>query len=346
MERTEKQTPDWSELSYRLVETDFIYRATGDRSRARVWRRGGFLPYGEVAYSPAAAFLSYGLGIFEGLKARRTADRRILLFRPERNAERFRRSAEQLLMAPFPRRRFIDAVEELVRRNARFVPPFGRGSLYVRPTEHAIEPKLGIGPCNEFQVMMYCSPVGSYFSGPSREGLRLRVLEQGRVAAGGTGSAKAMGNYANCLAASQAWKKKGFDEVLYLDARHLRYVTETSGSNFFMKRKDGVVVTPPLDDQILPGVTRESVIAIARDLLCAKVEERPLPIEEVLAEGKEVFCTGTAWTIQNVNEIFFRDRGFSYPDRELRSSLLTILQGIQRGARDDPFGWTRPVATG
>src|SRR4029453_10453230 len=153
--------------------------------------------------------------------------------------------------------------------------------------------------------------------------------------------AKAMCNYSGGIHAAGQWKEKGFDDVLYLDARHVRYATETSGSNVFLNGTDGAIVTPPLDDQILPGVTRDSRIQVARKLLGLKVEERALPIEEVVDAGEEVFCTGTAWTLQSVREIVYRDRTVSFPADATRKALLDALRGIQTGAKPDPFGWTR-----
>lgn len=338
--------PDWDRLTFSLTETDWMFRALGDTRRDPIWDPGEFIPFQNIALSPAAACLSYGLGVFEGLKAQRAVDGRVLLFRPDRNAARFQRSAERLLMPPFPADRFVEAVVELVARNVRFVPPCGKGSFYIRPLQHAVEPKLGLGPCNLFAVTMYGSPVGSYFAGKTagaRSGVRLRVLQQGRVAPGGTGAAKAMGNYAGGIAIASEWKKKGFDDVLYLDARHLRYVTETSGSNVFLRRKDGKVVTPPLDDQILPGVTRESVIEIARKLFGIEVEERPLPIEEIFDEGDELFCTGTAWTVQSVIELSYENRTWRPGSDALQKKLLDAILGIQTGAREDKFGWTVEV---
>lgn len=346
-----KPPPDFDHLAFALTETDFIYQAFGDTTRSPVWDEGEFLPFRDITVSPAAAFMSYGLGVFEGLKAQRTADGRILLFRPEKNAERLQKSAERLLLAPFPARQFLDAVEGVVRRNVRFVPPAEKGSFYIRPLEHASEPRLGLGPCTRFTVTIFGSPVGSYFAGKGSAragapaGVRLQVLEQGRVAPGGTGFAKAMGNYAGGITIAHEWKQKGFDDVLYLDAHHLRYVTETSGSNVFLKRKDGKIVTPPLDDQILPGVTRDSTIQVARRIFGLEVEERPLPIEELIEEGEELFCTGTAWTIQNVREIVYRGCSYPFPTDETRLQLLEVLRGIQTGMREDPFGWTREVKT-
>jgi len=189
--------------------------------------------------------------------------------------------------------------------------------------------------------------VGGYFSKGSAaagpEGVRLQVLEQGRVAPGGTGSAKAMANYAGGIWVAHQWKDKGFDDVLYLDARHLKYITETSGSNVFARLRSGTLVTPPLDDQILPGVTRDSVIRAARDVLRVKVEERPVAIEEVIADAEELFATGTAWTVQSIREVVHRGKAYGFPKADLRRALLDIIRGIQTGERDDPFGWTVEV---
>ena len=187
-----RPVPDWDTLTFAFTETDALYRSDGRRVARAVWDAGAIVPFGPLSLSPAAAVLSYGLGIFEGLKAFRREDGAIQVFRPDMNAARFARSAERLMMAPFPAAQFVDAVDRLVDANRRFVPPFGQGSFYIRPMEHAIEPKLGIGPCRLFDVTIYGSPVGAVKSGPT-DGLRLRVVEQARVAPGGTGAAKAIG---------------------------------------------------------------------------------------------------------------------------------------------------------
>ena len=338
-----KPVPDWDTLTFSLTETDFMYRSFGDTLRDPVWDEGGLLPYGDITISPAAAFMSYGLGVFEGLKAQKTADGRVLLFRVDKNAERLQKSAERLTMTPFPVEQFQEAAVEVVRHNLRFVPPQDKGSFYLRPVQHAIEPQLGLGPSTKFSFILFGSPVGDYFSGGDPTGVRLKVLEQGRAAPGGTGYSKAMGNYAGGIYIASGWKDKGFDDVLYLDAHHLQYVTETSGSNVFLKRRDGTIVTPELNDQILPGVTRDSTIRVAREILSLEVEERPLTIDEVLAEGEELFCTGTAWTIQNVREVVYRDHVVSFPETQTCKALLQVLRSIQTGTREDPFGWIREV---
>lgn len=333
--------PDWDRLDFAFRETDTLYRCEGDIEREPVWTSGKTLPFGELPVHPASAFLSYGLGIFEGLKAHRARDGRILLFRHGDNAVRFQRSAEKLMMPAFPKRSFVDAVEAVVRGNERFVPPYGKGSFYVRPLQHATEPKVGIAPCSQFWVLIFGLPVGEYFA--AGDGVRLKVLDQGRVAPGGTGAAKAMGNYAGGIAIAHPWKQQGFDDVLYLDARHVRYVTETSGSNVFARLSGGEIVTPPLDDQILPGITRDTVIRLAREVLEMEVVERPLPLEQVLDEATEIFCTGTAWTVQHVRELDYCDRVHKFETRQLQQALLEELRGIQLGEREDRFDWVTEV---
>jgi branched-chain amino acid aminotransferase len=339
-----RPVPDWNALTFSFTETDFMYRADGDTRRDTVWAPGRIEPYGPIALSPAAAVLSYGVGIFEGLKAFRREDGEVQVFRPSANAARFQRSAERLSMAPFPCGEFLSAVDRLVDANRRFVPPHGRGSFYIRPMQHAVEPRLGYGACRELAVTMYGSPVGAV--GPAAGAIRLRAVERARVAPGGTGAAKAMGNYAGSVHVASAAKEQGFDDVLYLDARELKYVTETSGANFFMVSRAGQLITPPLDDQILAGVTRDSAITIAREDLGLEVQERPVSIEEALAEAREAFCTGTAWTLRSVGEIVFRDRSVRLPGREVRDRLWEILGGIQTGRQPDARGWARIVPEG
>ncbi|MFH2203387.1 MAG: branched-chain-amino-acid transaminase [Elusimicrobiota bacterium] len=339
----EPPAPDWDQLGFNLTATDAVYRAAGDAEAEPVWGADEFLPFGGVALSPAAAALSYGLGVFEGMKAERAADGRILLFRPEENARRLQRSAALFAMPPFPEDRFLRAVTGIVRRNERFIPPAGKGTLYIRPIELASEPMLGLRPAKRFELLIYASPVGAYFRSDAK-GLRLRALECGRVAPGGSGAAKAMGNYPSGIMARTRWQREGYDDVLYLDARHRRYVTETSGSNVFARLRSGVLVTPRLDDQILPGITRASVIELARSELGWPVEERDLAIDEVMDDAVEVFCTGTAWTVRSVGEIDTGRRAAAFPDESARRRILTRLRGIQSGAGADDRGWSHEVA--
>ncbi len=337
--------PDWNKISFALTEPDFMYVARGDDSDGVKWTPGEVVPFGDVSISPAAAVMSYGLGIFEGLKAHRAADGRVLLFRADRNAERFRKSAERMTLAPFPAKQFVDACVEVVRRNLRFVPPHDKGSFYLRPVEIATGHRLGLGPVHQFLVVIYGSAVGGYFSAGVNppKGVRLRVLEQGRVPSGGTGAAKCMGNYAGGIKIAYDWKQKGFDDVLYLDAHETKWVSETSGSNVFVKLKDGPLVTPPLSDQILDGNTRASTIQIAREIFGMKVEERPISIDETIADAEEVFAAGTAWTLVSVSELVHRDRAHRFEKTATREALRKRLRAIQNGAEEDRFGWTLEV---
>ncbi len=339
-----KPVPDWTALTFAFTETDYIYRADGDTRRDPVWTRGRIEPYGPIALSPAAAVLSYGVGIFEGLKAFRREDGTIRLFRPDANAARFQRSAERLSMAPFPIDEFLSAVDRLVDANRRFVPPPSVGSFYIRPLQHATEPRLGYGAGGAHQVTMYGTPVGSI--GPSMDAIRLQAVDRARVAPGGTGAAKAMGNYAGSMHVTSAAKAQGFDDVLYLDARELKYVTETSGANFFVVNRTGQLITPPLDDQILAGVTRNSVITVAREDLGLDVQERRISIDEILADAREAFSCGTAWTLRRVGEIGYRDRSVTLPGRDVRDRLWEIINGIQTGRLADTRGWTHLVPEG
>jgi branched-chain amino acid aminotransferase len=196
-------------------------------------------------------------------------------------------------------------------------------------------------------VLVFGCPVASYFDSspekPGEGGVRLKVLEQGRCAPGGTGAAKAMGNYAGGIALAHRWQREGYDDVLYLDARNVKYLTETSGSNVFVKLQSGRLITPPLDDQILAGLTRNSVIRIARETLGVTVEERDISVAEALEDGEEIFCTGTAWSVQPVREIDFRGHTHRFTIRDLRRAISDELEGIQFGTRQDTFGWTTVV---
>jgi len=339
------EIPSWDDLGFRFRPTDCIYRCAGDADRDPVWGEGEFLPFGDVTISPAAAVLSYGCGVFEGLKAERGSDGRVRLFRASDHGARFGRSARLLEMPVFPQARFVEAVRGLVAHNLRFVPPAGRGAFYVRPMLHGIEPMLGLARVRRFAVTMWGAPVGDYFAGRNGAGVRLKAVPFCRSAPGGTGGAKALGNYAGTLMWRRAAAAAGYDDVLYLDAAGRGFVSEASGANFFCVLDDGSVVTPPLDDTILAGITRDSVIRIARTLGGRKVHERPLPLEEVYARGREAFCTGTGWTVRSVDEIASSLGECRFESREVAEGIGAILREIRSGVREDGFGWTQIVAT-
>lgn len=333
-----------SVLDFSLHASDFMVVIRGDRKDpdgAAEWGEDQLLPTGALSLSPAAAVLSYGLGVFEGLKVHRSRDGRLLGFRIRDHARRFRRSAEILTLASLPVERFQAAVERLVAANEVRVPNPGTGSLYVRALLFADEPMLGLAPCRQFCVAFYCSPVGSYFSAGAA-GIRLRLLDQARVASGGTGNAKAIGNYAGSLVIRSRWQAQGYDDVLYNHAGGGGRITETTGSNPFVRFGDGTVATPRLDDQILPGVTRDSVLALLRDDGKAIVE-RDIKVDEILNDGRELFCTGTAWTVQPASELNDGRRHRTFTEQDTSRSLREQLDGIKSGDLPDPHGWISEI---
>jgi len=304
------------------------------------WQDGQIVPFHSIELSPAANILNYGQGIFEGLKAYRTARGKIVMFRPQKNAERFVRSAQKLALPPFSESQFMEAVKATVLANEEFIPDshHGRCSLYLRPVCIGIEPQLGVAAAKEYLFYIYASPVGPYFD---KVGVvKFLVMDVHRAAPRGTGDAKAVCNYPVTMRPKIEAKKAGFDDVIYLDPVHDKYIEEAGAANVFVLLKNDVLVTPPLGS-ILPGITRESVITLAKDILGLKVEERDISVEEVIENGKEMFVTGTAATITSVSDIGWKGtvHNINRNDYQLALQLYDILIGIQLQEREDPYNW-------
>ena len=336
------QKIDWDNLTFSVTPTRSMYLAECDLGKE--WEAGELVPFGNLSFSPAAGVLNYGQGAFEGLKAYRTSKGRTVLFRPDMNAKRFQRSAERLCIPPVPVELFIDAVVSVVRDNIAYVPPLGKGSLYIRPVVWGTGPVLGVKPAPSYTFVVYVSPVGPYFKG-GITCLHLKVTRSyHRAAPKGTGSVKAIGNYAASLYPHKLAKEHGFDEVIYVNPANEDLVEEVGSANLFAL-KDGVLKTPRLAGSILPGVTRDSVIRIAKEMLNLEVQEKDVTVDEVL-EADEVFCTGTAAVITPIGQITtdndFREIGGDEIGPVTRE-LYDILTGIQRETRDDPFGWVYPL---
>jgi len=329
---------DWDALTFSFTPTDIMYVAK--TKVGEPWPAGKLQPYGDIPMSPAAGVLNYGQGIFEGLKAQRTDTGDIVLFRNNKNAARFAAGAARLGMPPVSEEHFKKVVQDIVEANAKFVPPAGRGSLYIRPVLFGHGAILGVSPAPEVTFMVYACPVGPYF----KDGItpiHLKVSDEfHRVCAGGTGNVKAIANYAPGMIPSKNAKQEGFSEVIYLDAREHRYVEEVGAANFFCV-KDGVIYTPVLSSgTILPGVTRDSTIQIARDL-GYKVEECKVDIEFAFT-ADEVFCSGTAAIISPVGKITHGDREGVFANNEVgvvTKKLYETLTGIQLGRLPDKHGW-------
>eukprot|EP00931_Biecheleriopsis_adriatica_P087450 TRINITY_DN61915_c0_g1_i1.p1 TRINITY_DN61915_c0_g1~~TRINITY_DN61915_c0_g1_i1.p1 ORF type:complete len:403 (-),score=85.67 TRINITY_DN61915_c0_g1_i1:7-1215(-) len=283
---------DWDNLGFGLTTKD-TQMVIATCQRGGEWDSFEVKPYGAMQLEPSATILNYGQGIFEGMKAYRTSKGRIVLFRPEMNAKRMEQGARRFLMPPVPQKLFLEMCAAAARANADWVPPAGKGELYMRPLLMGSGASLGVGPSPEFSFVIYAAPVGRYFSG---SGARL-LVETGHSRASelGVGHVKAAGNYAPCFAPQAAAKESGFSDVLYLDASG-KYIEEAAASNFFCVR-DGVLHTPSLGT-ILPGVTRDSTIQLARRLAesgdadIQSVEEASISVEDVLG-ASEAFVTGT-----------------------------------------------------
>jgi len=302
-----------------------------------MWGRCHSEPYGPLALEPAATVLNYGQGVFEGIKAYRTSRGRIVLFRPQKNALRMAEGARRLMMPPVPTQLFMEACSMAVKENAAWVPPCGRGALYLRPLLFGSGADLGVKPSSRYSLVVFASPVGSYFGGA---GARMRIcLEHPRAALGGQGHVKAVGNYAQCFAAQRDAKADGFSDVIYLDAGG-DFIDEAAASNFFCVDADGVIHTPQLGT-ILPGVTRDSIIQLVRRRFGGELHLKVGKVStETALSASEAFLTGTGAGVIPVAHIASEERGLDLPcpgpvTRGLRDALLDL----QLERADDPFGW-------
>jgi branched-chain amino acid aminotransferase len=314
---------------------------------ARGWHDPRISARAPLQLDPAAAVLHYAQEIFEGLKAYRTSDDGVALFRPDANARRFRDSAERLAMPPLPEELFVKAVEQTALADRDWIPRGEGGSLYLRPFMIASEPFLGVKPASEYLFMVIASPVGSYFKGDSS---LLRVwasTDYTRAAPRGTGAAKCGGNYAASLRAQMEATEQGCDQVVFLDAVEGRWVEELGGMNVFFVFDDGTLISPPLGGTILPGITRDSIIRLARDLGMT-VREEPYSLEAWRADAgsgrlRESFACGTAAVITPIGTVRTREGDFTIGDGRsaegLSKRLRDALIAIQRCEAPDPYGW-------
>lgn len=335
-----------TDLGFGRVFTDHM--AIVRYSQAKGWHDARIESRAHFPLDPATAVLHYAQEIFEGLKAYKRDDGGVNLFRPDANARRFLDSAERMAMAPLPEPLFIEAIEQLVRLDRAWIPG-GEGSLYLRPFMIANEVFLGVKPSAEYIFSVIASPVGSYFKGGPAP-VSIWVSEHyTRAAIGGTGAVKCGGNYAASLRAQAEAIEHGCDQVVFLDAVERRYVEELGGMNIFFVFDDGSMLTPPLGT-ILPGITRDSIIALARDAGAA-VREEPYTIDQWRADSasgklKEAFACGTAAVISPIGNMrsvsgdFVINGGAAGP---VAMGLRRQLVDIQYGRASDPHNWIRKV---
>lgn len=339
----EKKDLDWANLGFGYMVADYRYVANYKDGK---WDDGAIVTDDKIVMSECAGVLQYAQTCFEGLKAYTTEDGKIVCFRPDLNAERMKDSCERLEMPVFPVDRFVKAVEEVVKANAAYVPPFGSGAtLYIRPYMFATNPVIGVKPGTEYQFRIFVTPVGPYFKGGAKP-LTIRVSDFDRAAPHGTGHVKAGLNYAMSLHAIVDAHEKGFDENLYLDPQTRTYVEETGGANFIFITKDGKFVTPK-SDSILPSITRRSLMEVAEKYCGMTVENRQVPLAE-LEEMAECGLCGTAAVISPVGKVVDHGKDICFPSGmdemgPKTKQLYETLTGIQMGKIEGPAGWVHEI---
>ncbi|MGI4749492.1 MAG: branched-chain amino acid aminotransferase [Janthinobacterium lividum] len=335
----------------RLPETDYSNLVFGQNFSDHMlvadyvngqWQNFEILPYGELRLSPAISSLHYGQAFFEGMKAYKLQNGQISIFRPYKNAERFNKSAERLCMPQLPEDLFVQSIAALVEQDQQWIPEQENHALYIRPFMFATEAALGVHPSSTYKFCVLTCPVGPYFS----KYLKVKVeTEYSRASDGGFGFAKAAGNYGGSMLPAKKAAEEGFDQIIWTDAREHAYVEELGAANIIFIL-DGKMVTPSTRDTILKGVTRDSILTIARSWNMP-VEERRVSVTEVLdgiKSGKltEAFGVGTAATITPIAEIGFQEAIFTLPDpekAEFASKLRRALDDIKYGRAKDLNNW-------
>lgn len=334
-------------LGFGKIFTDHMFIM--DYSTEKGWHDARIVPYGEISLSPACMVFHYGQEMFEGMKAYRAKDGRILLFRPEKNIERMNNTNERMCIPQVDKADVLQAIEELVWTDSDWIPTEPGTSLYIRPFIIATDPFLGVHPSHTYKFMIILSPSGSYYAGGLAPVKICVEDEYVRAVKGGTGYAKVGGNYAASLKGQEKAEEKGYAQVLWLDGIEHKYIDEVGAMNVFFVIGDKIV-TPKLEGNILPGVTRDSVISYLK----AKgydVEERRISIDEVYEAGedgllKEMFGTGTAAVISPVGLLDWHGKKLLINNGEIGTisqMLYDNITGIQFGNKEDEFGWSHEI---
>ena len=339
----EKKNIEWGNLGFGYMPTDKRFVAY---YKYGAWDEGALIDDPMITMSECACVLQYAQTCFEGIKAYTTEQGKIVTFRPDLNAKRMADSERRLQMPVFPEDRFVQAVVDVVKANAAYVPPYGSGAtLYIRPYMFGIDSVIGVKPATEYQFRIFTTPVGPYFKGGAKP-ITIRVSDVDRAAPHGTGDIKAGLNYAMSLYNIVDAHNKGFDENMYLDPATRTYVEETGGANFIFVTKDNKVVTPK-SNSILPSVTRRSLMVVAKDYLGLEVEERPVAKEE-LKDFAEAGLCGTAAVISPIGKIVDHGTEICLPSGmeemgPVTKKLYDTLTGIQMGRIEAPEGWIKEI---
>lgn len=336
------------EFSFGAVFSDHMFRQVFDKGLG--WHDAQIVPYQALQLDPSAAVLHYSQEIFEGLKAYRREDGKINLFRPEANCRRFNRSAVRMVMPEVDENLHLEALKELVKLDAAWVPSKDGSSLYIRPAMIATSSKLGLGASSQYTHFIITGPSGAYFAGGFKPIAVYITDEYRRAVVGGVGEAKTGGNYAASLMASEKVAELGYSQVLWLDSVHGQYIEEVGAMNICFVYEGKKIVTPALSGSILPGITRDSILKLAPTLGYEVSEER-MDVNQVVADiesGKitEVFGCGTAAVISPVGKLCFMQKDYVINNNEsgpVSKHLYDQLTGIQYGKIEDPFGWITTI---
>ena len=346
--KSPKAKPDFGKLGFGKYFTDhmLVMDYIADKGG---WQEIEIIPYDEFKLEPSTTVLHYAQGIFEGAKAYKDKAGNVTVFRIDENFKRMNKSAERLCMPALDSKKVIDALFELLKIEKDWIPTESGTALYIRPTMIGTDKTLGVHASHDYKCYIILSPVGAYYAhGLAPTKIYIEDFYT-RAALGGTGEAKCMGNYATSLKAGEEAHKKGFDQVLWLDAQEKKYVEEVGSMNMFFVI-DGVVVTPMLNGSILPGITRKSAIEVLKDA-GYKVEERRVSVEELIkanADGKldEAFGTGTAAVISPVGQITYKGQDMIINGGtmgKITEFLYDKITGIQTGRYEDTKGWVVKV---
>jgi branched-chain amino acid aminotransferase len=306
------------------------------------WTDLRIIPYGPMEFNPAMMTLHYGQAIFEGLKAYKNEEGEVLVFRPEENAKRFNKSAVRMCMPEVPQEIFMEGLNELLRLDAAWVPTQPNCSLYVRPFMFATDEYVGVSPSKTYRFIIFNCPVGAYYSKPVKVWVETQYI---RSAEGGVGFAKNAGNYGGSLYPTMLAQQKGYDQLIWTDAKEHKYVEEAGTMNF-MFVIDGVLVTSPTGDTILDGITRRSILELARDW-GVSVEERKISVEELIQHAKngklqEAFGAGTAAVVSPICVIGHEGTDYTLPELAPDAFCLKVkaeMDALKHGTKADTKGW-------
>ena len=342
-----KAKPDSKTLGFGKYFTDHMFLLNYEVGKG--WHDARIVPYGPLQLDPSTMVFHYAQEVFEGLKAYRTPDGGVQLFRPYDNARRMNDSCDRLCIPQIPEEMFVEGIKALVKLEADWVPSEPETSLYIRPFVFATDAHLGVHASHTYLFCVICSPVGAYYA----EGINpVKIYvesEDVRAVKGGTGYTKCGGNYAASIRAGERAAENGYAQVLWLDGVHRKYIEEVGAMNVLFK-VDGKIITPQLTGSVLPGVTRRSCLQLLRDW-GYEVEERLISAEELFAAAdagklEEAWGSGTAAVISPVGEMGWEDKHVVVNGGEigeLTHRLYETLTGIQWGKIEDPYGWTEKV---